>query len=865
MRDETDYSTANEDADHLINHARWQTRSAQRLRQLALPEDLPTDLFPGYTVVANVSSGGQGAIYEAIEHTTHRRVAIKVAKSGPFIGPSERIRFDREIRILGRLQHPNIVTIHTSGTTERHRYFVMDFIEGKSLDEFVQDEDLTVKETLALFLKIAGAIDAAHARGVTHRDLKPANIRIDAHGQPHVLDFGLAKSGDDREEGQRVTMTGQFVGSLQWAAPEQLQDDPDTVGLQTDVHGLGLVLYFMLARSLPYDRFGMTRELVNQILEGEHAPPSRYRNDIDDDLDTIVLKCLQVAPDRRYPIAGEVVRDIERYLAGQPIEAKRDNTGYLLLKTVRRHRTVALFVSAMCVLGVGYAATVSVLYERSVRSERVAQQRTAAAQNQYRLARESLEFLINDVLEQLDEIPGTSHAKRKLLRGAYDRLRPLASEHGDDPAFRIDLIHTHHQLGNLAVKLSNYGEAQRHFESEMRLREEQAGAEAGLPHDPSELAINHVVLGDLAQRRGDIESCVFHYRTALTIDEGLVNDEPGNARFRDNLGWSYDRLGALSFQRYENGPAQEYYRKRLAIAKTLAADEPDNTVRLQGLASAYGRLGELAARDRDWQLAAQNQERAITAVRRILALDPADHNAMDFQVRNLCTLSYYMMEVDPHSRTTGILSEAEELANSLVQRAPELPQSHWVHTKVHAETMVAAMKHGDVLLAAEHALEALGSLANFERLAPTDNEVIYIRSLAYRCLSRASSADGDDETAQEQFERTLSTLDLAFDAEIDSVKLRMLHLDLLQRWQRESSQTMTVEIKATVDRMTELPGGNQPRVSMCAGMAYASIGEHERAVQLLTHAKETTENSGHSFRADAALALERSKDEIANR
>ncbi len=856
MQTQDDHISVNTNATQLVDYARVQTLSAERLKPSVLADDFPTDMFPGYTVVANVSQGGQGTIYEAIENTTKRRVAIKVLRSGSFSGTSERVRFEREVQVLGSLHHPHIVAIHTSGTAERQRYFVMDFVEGQSLDEFVRDENPSIADTLTLFLKIAGAINAAHLHGITHRDLKPSNIIIDLHGQPRVLDFGLAKTNDEQGSSVQVTTAGQFVGSLPWAAPEQLQNATDDVDLRTDVYGLGLVLYFMLTQTLPYDRFGLTRDVMDCILEGEHAAPSRDRREIDNELDTIVLKCLQVEPERRYQMAGEVARDIERYLAGEPIEAKRDSSTYLIRKTIRRHRTVAILIGAFLLTGAAYAATVSILYQQTVLSERIAQQRTEVAQDQYTLARESLAFLVNDVLEQMDDIPGTSHAKRNLLRGAYARLLPLANEHGDDPIFRMNLVHTHHQLGSLAVRLSQYDEAQLHFEEEMRLRNELPDDDAQLPENRSAFAINHVVLGDLAQRRGQLEVCLHHYQEALDIDERLVDQNPQDSNLRDNLGWSYDRLGALAFKMQKPVVAQEYYQKRLKLATELAADEPQNGVRLKGLASSYARLADFSANARDWEKAASNLLESVAVLRRVLLLEPADFDAMGLQASNLCTLSYFRLIFDPSASTADILLEAETLTDSLVELEKELPGSHWLHAKVCFQVMENSLNQGDGELTLEYATKTLAAVDEFEQRSPSNEDAVYVRARTLKNMAQVHQNGGEMESAEEHFEQAVATLEQAFGNSIDSAKLRMLHLNLVSPLERITSQRAAA-IHESAEVLLKLPGGDEPDALVAAGMAYDQIGENAMAVATLQRAKDASAFKEREFPEVAHRTLKR--------
>ena len=248
-------------------------------------------------------------------------------KEGPFATAGEQARFEREVQILGQLNHPNIVAIHDSGQAAGCHYFVMDYISGQPLDVWMAGAAHSIEETLRLFAKICNAVNAAHLRGITHRDLKPGNIRVDENGEPHILDFGLAKVVHSPEEASLMTMTGQFMGSLPWASPEQAEGAPSKIDIRTDVYSLGVILYQMLTGKFPYEVIGNMRDVLDRIMKAEPARPSTIRKRINDEVETIVLKCLAKERERRYQTAGELARDIGHYLAGEPIEAKRDSRG----------------------------------------------------------------------------------------------------------------------------------------------------------------------------------------------------------------------------------------------------------------------------------------------------------------------------------------------------------------------------------------------------------------------------------------------------------------------------------------------------------------------------------------------------------
>ncbi|HKQ47303.1 MAG TPA: protein kinase [Phycisphaerae bacterium] len=356
---------------------------AGRLLPANVPEpDYRLDI-PGYTIVREIHRGGQGVVYQAVQHSTKRDVAIKIMKQGPFATLADRVRFDREIETLGRLNHPHIVAVHDAGTAAGFHYFVMNYVDGRALDEIADSTGAdspsprqTLGEFIALFCKICDAVHDAHLRGIIHRDLKPSNIRVDQSGQPFVLDFGLAKSAEAQADSM-MTQTGQFVGSLPWASPEQVEGASTKVDLRTDVYSLGAILYQLLTGRLPFDVGTNLRRSMDDILHREPPHPGAIaaaagRATINDELETIVLKCLSKERERRYQSAGDLARDLRRYLIGEPIEAKRDSAIYVLRKTLRRYRRRVAFAAAFMMLFAFSSVVMTLLYRQSTQLEREA-------------------------------------------------------------------------------------------------------------------------------------------------------------------------------------------------------------------------------------------------------------------------------------------------------------------------------------------------------------------------------------------------------------------------------------------------------------------------------------------------------------
>lgn len=319
----------------------------------------PRDLIPGYDILREIHRGGQGVVYQALQVATGRKVAVKVMHEGPHGGPAARERFKREIQLIAALDHPNIVKVVDSGINQDRYYYAMDYIGGKPLDAHVRQSGLPIDQVLRTFAKICDAVQYAHRRGVVHRDLKPGNILVDRRGEPHVLDFGMAKvAAGEVIGGSRpmlISITGQVLGTLPYMSPEQASGNPDHVDSRTDVYSLGVILYQLLTGEYPYEVVGNMRDVLDRILTAAPRRPSTFQRRIDHDLETIVLKALAKEPERRYQSASDLGRDLERFIAGQPVEAKRASGWYVLRKRMQRHRraVVATSVFALIVAALG--------------------------------------------------------------------------------------------------------------------------------------------------------------------------------------------------------------------------------------------------------------------------------------------------------------------------------------------------------------------------------------------------------------------------------------------------------------------------------------------------------------------------------
>ncbi len=342
-------------------------------------EGAPLPRLPGYRLLRELSHGAQGVVYEAIQESTKRKVALKVLLPGIHASKRARKRFEREIEIIAQLRHPNIVSIYDAGRTPEGRYYyAMDYVRGLPLHRHVREQSLSLEATLSLFMSICDALQYAHQRGVIHRDLKPTNILVDADGSPKVLDFGLAKQLASKAD--TLSLTEQIVGTLPYMAPEQTRGNPDEIDTRTDVYALGVILYELLTGKYPYPVVGELADVLHHIAQTPPERPSRawlteqgvpskgmrrrsQRCPIESDLETVVLKALAKENTRRYQSAGELGRDVDRFLRGEPIEAKRDSALYVLRKMARQHRSATAAILSLLVILIS-TGWISVVYQR---------------------------------------------------------------------------------------------------------------------------------------------------------------------------------------------------------------------------------------------------------------------------------------------------------------------------------------------------------------------------------------------------------------------------------------------------------------------------------------------------------------------
>lgn len=379
-------------------------------------EALPA--IPGFTYERLIGSGGMGRVYKARDETLDRWVAIKLLRSDD---PETLARFSREARAQAGIKHDHVCPVYEVGESEGRPYIVMAFVDGVTLLDAV--EEMGLETTVSVVADVADALHTAHRTGLIHRDVKPSNVMVEFsedrgwHGW--VMDFGIAQE----VSGENLTVTGATLGTPAFMSPEQVQGGAGGCDRRTDVYGLGATLYNALAGRPPYDGSGVADILVRVALV-DPVSPRTVKSSLPKDLETIILKCLEKEPGRRYDNASMVADDLRRWIEGEPIQARRAEWTYRLLKTITRNRLAAAVIGgALLAIGlIGAYALHSVWHVRE--ESRIAQafsvevnEMEAKLEKAYLLPQHDIRAALSEVQSRLRHLEDEMEARGRPAKG----------------------------------------------------------------------------------------------------------------------------------------------------------------------------------------------------------------------------------------------------------------------------------------------------------------------------------------------------------------------------------------------------------------------------------------------------------------
>jgi tetratricopeptide (TPR) repeat protein/predicted Ser/Thr protein kinase len=423
--------------------------------------------FGDYELLDEIARGGMGVVYRARQLSLNRPVALKMIAAGQLATAASVRRFHTEAEAAARLDHPHIVPIYEIGEYEGQHYFSMKLIEGGTLADVSRKSKAQSPESLEAAARLIGtvahAVHYAHQRGILHRDLKPTNILLDEQGEPHITDFGLAKLAEDDSS---LTMSAAILGTPAYMAPEQASGGAKQLTTAADIYSLGAVLYEMLTGQPPF-LAATPVETLRQACEQEPPPPTRLNPQVDRDLGTICLKCLNKDPQKRYGSAELLAQDLDHWHNGEPILARPVGVAGKAWRWCRRRPVVAgLLLAVLVALVAGLVVSNwFYLHEKAAREQAVAAEKEAGT---------IVQFLREDLLFQAtpEETPrekqitleqAVTEATRRLDQNAEIRQQPQV-----EASLRLAIGRTYNQLGGMA-------EADRNLRRAFDLRRRELG------------------------------------------------------------------------------------------------------------------------------------------------------------------------------------------------------------------------------------------------------------------------------------------------------------------------------------------------------------------------------------------------------
>lgn len=558
--------------------------------ELALSVEEVSAMLPAYAVERAIGQGGMGAVFAAVQRDLQRRVAIKVLSPALAETPGLTLRFRHESQLMASLHHPGVVQVYEAGeTAEGHLYYVMEFVDGEDLASRLRRGQLSLEDAVPLVAQVAEALQAAHALGIVHRDVKPANIFLSAHGPPRLGDFGLALTAEQAAEALRLTRPGTTVGTLEYAAPEQLSRS-HPVSPATDVFSLGVLTYEMLTGALP---------------RGNFDPPSLCNAAVDAAFDSVVLRALQTDPARRYADAGEFRAAFLQAADRRRQQALREEA--VRRKMARRARLVAALASVSVLTGgSAFVAWRSSREAESARQDAVAKQ-SLAETAEHRMAG-LLRFMLTDLRRRL-EPTGNLGAMDSVLEKAVEHFRRKHAESGLSPETAQELADV------LVVKadvigVRGLGEAADALYTEAIALTAEARDAAPLDEDRALRAIQ--ALQDRVEHRqasNRYDEALTDARLLLSEAQAAADRIPGSrlqhavAAAHRAIAHALGYTGPLEEARDEYLRAESILRSLAAAAtddQALAGELADLDISLGSNAEARGDLQEMLRRFTAW-------------------------------------------------------------------------------------------------------------------------------------------------------------------------------------------------------------------------------------------------------------------------
>jgi eukaryotic-like serine/threonine-protein kinase len=610
---------------------------------LARPAATLTDAADGragrrlgpYEIVRELGRGGMGVVYLANRADDEYRKAVAIKVVAAPLGDEALVRrFRRERQILAQVEHPHIARLLDGGTTaEGLPFLVMEFVEGRRIDEYCTANRLDVPARLRLFRQVCEAVQQAHASLVIHRDLKPQNILVTADGTPKLLDFGIARLLEDEgTQAGETTLAGAAALTPEYASPEQLRAERLTTA--SDVYSLGVLLYELLAGARPYE-VGSRRpdEVLRAIAGREPARPSVVAAQAGDhqrarqlrgDLDTIVLAAMHADPARRYGSAASLAEDIARHLDGLPVSARGDSAAYRIGRFVRRHRVAAAAAAAVMIKLMGGMVATAWQARIADRQRQEAERQRARAERRFDDVRRLANSVLFELHDAIAPLAGSTPARQLVVTRGLEYLDSLAAESAGDRALQQELAAAYDRVGDVqgSQMMANLGDAEgalRSYGKAEAIRRALAEEDPGSIASRAGLAASDMKIGDALIGRGAVPDAVARYRAAIAVRrDALEREWPSASEARFGLAEASGRLCTTLPAVGDVPGALEHCRLNRELTDVLLAETPDAAGLRLMRASNTTALGNLLRMTRQTDEAIVALEEGVRRYRELL-------------------------------------------------------------------------------------------------------------------------------------------------------------------------------------------------------------------------------------------------------
>lgn len=609
--------------------------------------------FGDYELISPLGQGGMGVVYKARQKAANRLVALKIIRPDRMSSMTEVTqrrmvdRFRAEAHAAARLQHDNLVTVYDVGEIDGCHYFSMQYVEGGCLSDQISDRSLDSREAARFLEPVCRAVHAAHEEGILHRDIKPANILIeDETLRPRIADFGLAKL---QNEDQELTRSGEAMGTPSYMPPEQFGDAASATA-RSDIYSIGATLYHLLSGRPPF-KAATSMATMRQVLNVEPVALRELNPEVDQDLETICMKCLEKEPDRRFQTASEVADELQRFINGEPILSRPLGRPERLWRWCRRNPVVAslsgLAATSMIIAVVSFAVAYFETDEARRKVE-ASLDETAKAQKLSEASFQDALAAVNDFFTHVSEDrllnePGTEELRHELLDLARDYYQRFLNRRSDDPTVRDEVALSHFRVGLIVEELDSPLAA---VASYQKARDLQVALLADHPDENSKeakatkraLSRTLNALARVATNSGDLDGAEELFHETRKFRQELVDSTPDpEERFEfDRLLASVDmNLGILARRRSNLDQAATLYKDAQGLRKNTLPVRPKDPQLRRDLAKGWYNLANLAVDQNDAEGVGSNVDQAIALLEELL-----DETPDDLRDRYLLALCY---------------------------------------------------------------------------------------------------------------------------------------------------------------------------------------------------------------------------------